>query len=91
MGFIWNSKLTKNHQRCTILVHERGEHRHLHPKHQQWPRGGVGVVGTPLVIVINNCWLELSYTVGIDHPQPNENCVVNILRVHDPSVRYNER
>jgi hypothetical protein len=36
---------------------------------------------TPLVIIVDNCHmvvrLELSYTVGIDHQQLNEDCDVN--------------
>jgi hypothetical protein len=39
------------------------------------------VVVTPLVIVIDNCHtigqLELGYTIGIDHQQQNEDCVVD--------------
>jgi hypothetical protein len=44
-------------------------------------RGGGGVVVTPLVIAVDNChkvmWLELGYTVGIDHPQLNEDYAIN--------------
>jgi hypothetical protein len=39
------------------------------------------VVVTPLVIIVDNCrmvvQLELSYTIGIDHQQLNEDCDVD--------------
>jgi hypothetical protein len=42
-------------------------------------RGGVSM--TSLVIVVNNygrvVQLELGCTIGIDHPQPNEDCVID--------------
>jgi hypothetical protein len=40
IGFIKSSKSTKILQGCTILVHERGEHRRSHPEHRQWRGGG---------------------------------------------------
>jgi hypothetical protein len=44
-------------------------------------RGG-GVLVTPPSNVVDNrrmvVQLELSYTIGIDHPQPNEDCVIDI-------------
>jgi len=43
--------------------------------------GGAGVVATPLAIVVDSCrkvvQLESGCTVGIDRPQPNEDCVVD--------------
>ncbi len=47
IGFIRSNKSTKILQGCTILVHERGEHRRSHPKHRQW-RGGGGPSDTAL-------------------------------------------
>jgi hypothetical protein len=42
---------------------------------------GGGVLVTPPSIVVHNCrtivLLELGCTVVIDHPQPNESCVVD--------------
>jgi len=43
--------------------------------------GGGGVATMLLVITVHNCRkvvrLELGCTVGIDHPQPNEDCAVD--------------
>ncbi len=42
---------------------------------------GGGVTVSPFVIAVDNyrrvVQLELGCTVGIDHPQPNEDCVVD--------------
>ncbi len=68
----------KIRQGCMILVHERGEHCGPRTKYRQ-RRGGVDV--TPLMIAVNSCrrgvQLEIGYTIGIDNPQPNEDCAID--------------
>jgi hypothetical protein len=91
IGFFRSSESTKIRQGCTILVHERGEHRATRTEHWQ-RRGGLlrHYSRLPQTVIAGLCGGNQAAPLGLAIHSQMKIVVSTILRVHDPNVGFGE-